>query len=919
MPIAKDWERIKSIVAEALELDADARSALVEAKCAGDLRVKAEVLALLAASDSTRGLLAPAIDAWLGLGHADEGAELSDLIGRRVAGFTIERLIGSGAAASVFEATQDTPRRRVALKLLRSPLAMHEGAARFAREAAALGRLNHPGIARVYAAGVHREPDRTPVPYIAMEHVDGPPITAWAAARGLSRDDRVHLVIRVARAVHAAHQQAVIHRDLKPANILVGPDGTPKVLDFGIAAVLTPTEDALTWHTIDGSLLGTPGYMSPEQARGESGAAEVRTDVWALGVLLYELLSGRLPIEVAGCSLVEALRRVATQEPTPLHRVTPGIEPDLALITMTAVSRDKERRYPSAEALAQDLERLLRHEPVAARAPSAVYRASRFARRHRAALAATGIAALTLAGLGLVAIAQAARAIDSGRRAEAVNRLVTNLITASDPTYGDRDARLRDVLDAAEPRLALELTGQPLVEADLRGALARMYLTIGEYEKAGQGFERAVELRGRRPGRQNDAILEDTAGLVNALRWQYRYDEAITLGQATLHRLPERVRRSTPAALLMRQAVANARFDRSEHQAAADDFEALIADCERALGPTHDLTLTTKAAFTAALNALGQYERSMGLCREIIAARTAAGERGTPELLTARGNLATALSESGRADEAIELTRLVIDEQRRAIGPTHYNTLTSQSNLAEMLLRTGKTDEAVAIMAATAKAASAEYGTADPRTLHFVAGQCSMLASAGRAAEGVPLGEAALAAAIAAHGPDHESAAEVRSAYAAVLTAAGMHDRAAPMLDAIYRAAVRDLGPAHTQTMIQANNLGYCLIRADRPDDAALILAAAAQTAREHTQPLIESVLRRNLGHALRLLGRHDDARAELTTAYEMSTARGEIANARKAAQQLAELARQLDRPDDATLWDHRAAGEPAPEPEPAP
>lgn len=445
-----NWDIIKSIVAEALDLSDDARDVFLNARCNGDEQVRREVTELLAAAEKSTGVIAPRIDMWVGIG----GPDLIAMGGRRIGRYVLTRLINEGATAAVYEAQQLKPERRVALKLLRSPLPLVDSAGRFERESQALGRIKHPNVAQILEAGVHRGESGIVMPYIAMEFVDGAPITQFARDRKLSRANIIEMMIKVASAVQAAHQQAIIHRDLKPANVLVDQTGEPKVLDFGIARIAGEDSPLTSWQTTAGMLLGTPMYMSPEQAAGRLDEVDVRSDVWSLGVMLYELLSGRLPIDSANSSLTETLRKIESTDPVPLEKIDSSLKGDLNLVVMTALSRDKSQRYVSAQAFADDLQRVLDHEPIAARPPSALYRARKFARRHRISLAiACGFAAILV--LSGVMIAQSAlRAARERDKANAVNQFLSNIISAVDPQTGDKNLTMLAALTAAEARIA---------------------------------------------------------------------------------------------------------------------------------------------------------------------------------------------------------------------------------------------------------------------------------------------------------------------------------------------------------------------------------------------------------------------------------------------------------------------------------
>ncbi|MEM9347000.1 MAG: serine/threonine-protein kinase [Planctomycetota bacterium] len=303
-----------------------------------------------------------------------------------IQGFTLEGLLGQGGMGLVYRAIQQRPRRPVALKLLRATAVSQRAMRRFEREAEILGKLQHPSIARIYEAGVIEagtDAAGAPTPYFAMELIDGVGLCRYAEANDLPIEDRVELFITVCDAVHYAHEQGVVHRDLKPANILVDHSGQAKVLDFGIARVTGSDQTLTTMQTDIGQLLGTLAYMSPEQVVGDPASIDARSDVYALGVTLYELLCGKLPYNINPNSLPEAARIIREEDPAPLSTHDRAMRGDLETIVGRCLEKEPHRRYASAEALAQDLRRYLSSQPIEARPPSGWYQTTRFAKRNK--------------------------------------------------------------------------------------------------------------------------------------------------------------------------------------------------------------------------------------------------------------------------------------------------------------------------------------------------------------------------------------------------------------------------------------------------------------------------------------------------------------------------------------------------------
>lgn len=442
------YERCKDIVADALARPADEREAFTRDACDGDDALFAEVVSLLAHS----GTVAEVLDeSPLRAGTFAGVAEPRDPpVPERIGHFRVHRRLATGGMGTVYEAEQENPRRRVALKLLRRDVFSPDLLTRFEREAAILGRLQHPCVAQVFESGVLETADGD-VPYFSMEYVDGRQLVEHAHAESLSTRARLELFAQVCDGVEHAHERGVIHRDLKPDNVLVDGDGRPKVLDFGVARATRSDDSPQTLLTEHGQIVGTLPYMSPEQIAGESRAADVRSDVYALGVVLFELLSGRRPHELRHASITQAAQILREEEPTRLASLDTAWAGDLDTIVGKALEKDPTRRYASAAELAADVRRHLKHEPIHARPASRMYRARKFVRRHRGltvgglvALVALSVAAIVSLTFGLREAASA----DHARRVQYVAEL-----TAAQSLLDRDPGRAVVILDGTLPEL----------------------------------------------------------------------------------------------------------------------------------------------------------------------------------------------------------------------------------------------------------------------------------------------------------------------------------------------------------------------------------------------------------------------------------------------------------------------------------
>ncbi len=386
---AERYRRIKAIYLAARDLSAGERGAYLAEACGSEVDLRASIDALLADEQTaTRFLEDPPP---LGVDAVQVGGDHPALIGR----YEILHEVGRGGMGVVYKARQPGTQQAVALKVINPGISPQAAMHRFAHETRVLGRLRHPGVARVLDADTF-ESEQGPQPFFAMELVDGQPLTDYANQRGLGLRARLALLADVCDAVQHAHQQGVIHRDLKPGNILVTSDGQPKVLDFGVARVTDGDVKQATLQTDVGQLVGTLPYMSPEQASGQPDDLDTRSDVYALGVIGYELLARRLPHDLRNKRVPEAVRIICEQEPTPLGRVDRALRGDIDAIINTALEKEKTRRYQTAAGLADDIRRNLRGEPITARPPTATYLLGKFARRHKGLVGGTAAIFLVL-------------------------------------------------------------------------------------------------------------------------------------------------------------------------------------------------------------------------------------------------------------------------------------------------------------------------------------------------------------------------------------------------------------------------------------------------------------------------------------------------------------------------------------------
>ena len=438
-----------------------------------------------------------------------------------IGNYAILGKLGEGGMGVVYEAEQQSPRRPVALKVVRGGHLLTELSVKlFQREAETLGRLKHPGIGAIYESG--RTPDGQH--FFAMELVRGETLSEHLRSRGaeLGREEvryRLRLFRKICDAVNYAHQRGVIHRDLKPSNLLVTEDGQPKVLDFGLARITDADTDALSLVSEVGTIKGTLPYMSPEQTRGNPGDIDVRTDVYSLGVILYELMSGRRPYDTSRPAIVDAVRVITETEPAPFRSIPAASRlaaSDLETVIRKALEKDPEDRYANAAALSDDVERYLADQPIQAAPPSTMYQVRKFVRRNRWGVGVGTAAILVLVAFAVSSTVQAqrvTRARDAAEaeagKARAMNAFLRGMLESADPWAGGAgDVTVAATLDAAVQEVGTSFPGQPLLEAEMRAALGNTYYGIGQVESGVAQMELAREIRTRELGADDPEVAD---------------------------------------------------------------------------------------------------------------------------------------------------------------------------------------------------------------------------------------------------------------------------------------------------------------------------------------------------------------------------------------------------------------------------
>ena len=729
----RDNPVLREVLDKAAELPPAQRAGFLDGACAGDQKLRAEVEVLLVSLDQAEGFLAnptfkPDGAAPAGAPTADAAA--GERAGSRVGRYKLLQLIGEGGFGTVFMAEQERPvRRRVALKIIKPGMDSAAVVARFEAERQALAMMEHPNIARVYDAGT-TDAGR---PYFVMELVQGIPITRYCDSKRLTPRQRMELFIPVCRAIQHAHQKGIIHRDLKPSNVLVttcDAQPVPKVIDFGVAKALHQRLTERTLFTQFGHAVGTPEYMSPEQADMDVLGADTRSDVYSLGVLLYELLTGVTPLDgktlrEAGyarmlqlireeepprpstrlASSGEALASISADRGTASSELTRQTRGDLDWIVMKCLEKDRARRYASADGLARDIERYLSDEPVEASPPSTAHKFRRFVRKHRVPLAvAAAFVAVLLAATVFstwqavratrartAAEAEKQRADEQAAVAQAVNDFLNNDVLGQATKRGrglgippDPDLKVRDALDRAATRIGERFRDRPRVEARIRWTIGEAYLESGDLQKAEPQLDAALAIFRQVAGERDRDTLHCVYD-VGLLRWrQGRLDEAERLWlEALAGRRAVLGERDRDTLESLNDLGALYASQMKLQQAEPMVLQALQKRCEL-FGERDRDTLDSMLCVADMYNGQGKYQEAEPLLAKALAvARQLFGDLN-PYTLGVFEALAGTYEGEGRTEEAIALRERLVDGYRSSMGDRHPDTLAAMHNLARL-------------------------------------------------------------------------------------------------------------------------------------------------------------------------------------------------------------------------------------------
>lgn len=739
--------------------------------------------------------------------HANSQVDGTSLPIDGIPGYAVAERLDRGGQGVVYRAVQRTTGQAVAIKVIREgPFAGAQGQARFDREVRILAQLRHPNIVHIHDSGVARGQH-----YFVMDYIAGRTLDEQIAGAADEIGPVLGLFLKVCRAVNAAHLRGVIHRDLKPSNIIVDDDGEPHVLDFGLAKLDEASSDddpGAQGMTVTGQFIGSAPWSSPEQVEGPPDRVDLRTDVYSLGMILFRMLTGRMPYPDE-TNVRRVFEHIVHTEPVRPSTLRPDVDGELDTIVLKCLAKEPQRRYQSAVALAEDIERYMSGQPLLARMPSTMYQLRKLVQRHKlsaalvAALAVT--AALSAVSLGILyrrAALRKSEAESARAQAEAVTDFLTHTLASAAPEkVPGQDLTVRALVDRAAEESGVKFASEPLVEAAVRYTLGYTYASLGDFEAAEAHHRRAYTIRLELLGAEHRATLIAADALAGVLLYRGASEEAEQLETNALRIRERLLGTGSPEAIPSYRNLARIYQRQGRYDEAESFFLRALMLQRQTIGEEHLDTIETTANLAQSYAERGRNEQALPLYERALEARQRALGDEHPRTLATMSDLAIVYKDLGQLDRAEPLYERTLDAQRRILGEEHPDTLSSKNNLALLYLTRGRPTDARPIYEQTLLSMRKVHGENHPDTLIAMNNLARTLSELGDHEQAARLFEEMLALAANALPPGHLLVPVARGYYGQCLTQLERYDEAEQQLGSSVQALEQSLGPDNPRTV----------------------------------------------------------------------------------------------------------------------
>lgn len=737
---------------------------------------------------------------------------------KQIGQYRILRAIASGGMGTVYEAEQYNPKRTVALKVIRHGLATPNLLRRFELESEVLGRLQHPGIAQIYEAGTANT-DAGAQPFFAMEFVRGLDLKRYISQNKLTISQRLDLLARLCDAVQHAHQKGVIHRDLKPGNILVDESGQPKILDFGVARATDSDKQITTMQSDVGQLIGTIQYMSPEQVSADPNDIDTRSDIYALGVITFEVLTGRPPYDLKNKMIHEAARIIREETLTKPSTINRTLHGDIETIIGKALQKEKHRRYQSAAELAADIRHYLNAEPIAARPPSAAYQLKKFAQRNKALVGGLVSTFLVLIA-GVVGIAifarlefkQRVQAEEAKAEAETVTGFLTEILSAVHPEKQGKEITVREILDGAAERVKTDFAEKPLVQARLHTTIGSTYRGLGLFDEAKKHLSSGFELYDRIRGPIDQRTMKAAYVLGVVLQDRGEYDAAEKQLMATLEQQRSSLGREHQDTVSTMSTLATVYLKTGRLSLAKATFQSAIEVGTRVDGAEHMNTLKNKVNLADVYEAQGGFAEAESRYLEVLEVIRRTIGVNHPFPLQVMDKIGRTLFQQRRLLEAETIWRETLASREQILGATHFETLDSVNNLAALFYAQGKYSQAEPLLTRAILEGKKVYGEGHPFTLSALNNLASLYKDQERYTEAEPLYLECLDRRRSVLGEQHVQTLGSMNNLADLYRLQGRFQEARPLATQAVETAEKALPPGHYYVAGFRETLGQVLV-----------------------------------------------------------------------------------------------------------